>query len=206
MEFTMECAILPNIPLLPQAIFESPASSGINSFPFILNLQIMKKFTALFTLAFLCMALPGMANAFGIRTGRDAPGSKAVFALHHDFPGVGEVTWTELSGQYIAAFNLGHGRVLATYNGSGQLMLTRVFSDASRIPFNLQMRLKKAFPDFEPRHMVECLSTREHCYYFLLKKQKKDLVSWLRVRSDLQGHTTVIQRLHQVVKPAAAGV
>lgn len=147
-----------------------------------------------------CILWCASPQVFGRGREKTFPGYLVQNSLKHDFPGVAQVSWAhERDGSYTASFAVARGRVLATYDSDGNLELTRVFSDASHMPFATKMVIEEKYPDYQPQHMTECIGSAAHCYYFLLKKQEHHLVTWLRIRISADGRTSVIQQLHQKV-------
>lgn len=151
-----------------------------------------------------CIALTGSVSVFGAVEKPDLPGSKAVASLKNDFPAATQVTWSEHHGQYIAGFTFQRTSVLATYDGEGTLLLTRIISDGADMPFDIKVKISKDYPGYSAEDMTECISGNTVCYYLLLKRQRGTMVTWLRVKAARGGYPTVVQKLFQKV-PHAQG-
>ncbi len=125
------------------------------------------------------------------------PDVKIAQNMHQDFPQAKQITWEEDQGTFEARFNDGATKITAAYDREGNLLSTLIYNPSGYIPFEMKTNLDKRFPHYAVQCMKEFITQTDHNYYFILKNQKKNRENWLSIKSDGNGHFTVLQRLHE---------
>lgn len=147
----------------------------------------------------MTLSFAGSHAANGRKT--SLPHSKAMIAVHRDFPQVQNITWLKEGKDQIALFTVEDRHMQFTFNGNGGLKSTMITTcNAWYMPFELQTSLSKKYPGYVPQAITEYISPNAHVFYVLLKKKQEKEITWMRVKGDEDGNAIeVIQQLHQHV-------
>lgn len=125
--------------------------------------------------------------------GRDVNNRKVQSAFDRLFAAAANVTWYELSDNYMAKFTLNARKITAHFDRSGNLLATsRMISDAE-LPTLVINRLIRKYPDQKIHNIVE-YAVEGATYYAITLESG---THWTNLRADSFGEITVLKKLQK---------
>src|SRR5690625_287027 len=160
----------------------------------------MKKTLVISVLAIACAVVFNSQNVYASSHKKTKhPGSIMTQAVHQDFPQVKGVSWEEHGRHFVAFFNSDQRKITAIFSNRGKLLSTLILDDDKDIPFVIKTHLTKKYPDYAVQCMKEFINKEGDSYFFILKEQKGNLVTWLRIKSNTQGDFDLLNKLSQKI-------
>ncbi|MBO9152252.1 hypothetical protein ACFOTA_08545 [Chitinophaga sp. GCM10012297] len=123
--------------------------------------------------------------------GRDVHNRKVQFAFDRAFAGANNVSWYELSDNYMAKFTLNSRKITAHFDRAGNLLATsRIISDAE-LPTQVINKLIRKYPNQKIHTIVE-YAVEGSTYYALTIESG---THWTTLRADSFGEITMLTKL-----------